>query len=82
MKFDWTAIIVENGKLSVGRLMLWTTFITMMVFWIAQIDVAESMMTAFLTFVAYNFGKKVRDVASEYVTNSNAKKLLGRGEDE
>jgi hypothetical protein len=76
---DWIAPIIENGKLSIGRLLLLIVFGIMIYMWLATIVVPASLETAFLTMVAYNFGKKVRDVAGEWVVNKKAKLVIEKG---
>ena len=72
----WTSPLIENRRLSMGRTMTWLVFGMMGYLWMTDSPVAESMVTVFLVMVTYTFGKKVRDVAKDWVNNDKAAQVI------
>ena len=70
-RVDFLAIFCEGDKLSIGRIMLWVTFLLMIYFWLVMIEVPATLMTAFMVFVSYNLGKKAQDVVVKWIECGN-----------
>lgn len=66
-RIDFLAIFCESDKLSIGRVMLWVTFVIMIHFWLASIEVPATLMTTFMVFVSYNLGKKAQTVVEGWI---------------
>lgn len=62
------AIIVEHGKLSIGRVMTMTMFILMVIQWARGQDVPSTMVTVFLVMLGYVMGSKVFTSVSDTVS--------------
>jgi len=54
----WGAVLLENGELSMGRVMAWVVFGTCFWFWIRGQNLPSTMFDILLVLFAYNFGKK------------------------
>lgn len=54
----WGAVIIENGELSMGRVMAWVVFFASFWFWLKGQDLPTTMFDILLVLFAYNFGKK------------------------
>lgn len=76
---DYLAVFCEGDKLSIGRIMLWVTFLIMIHFWLGTIEVPATLMTTFMVFVSYNLGKKVQYVVEGWI--ENGKVVEKRGEE-
>lgn len=55
----WEAIVVEEGDFSLGRVMSWVVFASLLQCWYRAVDVPPTMMEAFWGLLIYNGGKKV-----------------------
>ena len=68
MKF-FLPLISEDKLISTGRVLLWVTFAFMIHFWFwSEYEVPHSLMLTFEWVMGYNFGKKLLNVASNYLT--------------
>lgn len=54
----WGSVIIEQGELSMGRVMCWIVFGTHIWFWCVAKQVPNTMYEILLVLFAYNFGKK------------------------
>jgi hypothetical protein len=81
-----TAIFYENGKLSLGRIMLIIIFITLYIMWIrgyisGSDKVPGSMINVFYSLLGYCFGTKFAGVARKVVDNKKKEQLTSTVED-
>lgn len=53
------AVIMRNGNLSIGRLLLLTCFIIACIKWCHGQDIQQGQVTILLTLIGYLFGGKV-----------------------
>lgn len=74
------SLFYENGKLSLGRAMLWIFTILIISFYYIIVftksdfkDLPPSMVEIFISLLLYNCFKKGRDVAKEYLTSKKDK---------
>lgn len=71
-KINFGAVLVENGDLSLGRVSFWACFGLSCYMWAQGLDIPQTLMTVTMTLIAYNLGKKVRDIANVYVSKSTS----------
>lgn len=79
-KIRWGAVIIEKDdegtpKLSIGRVMGWILFGILVYMWIGMVPVPETIVTVFLTVMAYNFGKKLSGPLSGIMGSAVNKKM-------
>jgi hypothetical protein len=79
-KIRWSAILIEkdeNGvpKLSIGRVMGWVLFGILVYMWLGTVSVPETLMTAFLVIMSYNFGKKISGPLSGIMSKAVGKRM-------
>jgi len=65
-KIEWLSVLVEKGKLSLGRVSFWITFIMINYMWVAEKQVQESMLMVLMVLMSYNLGKKFTSIAEVY----------------
>ena len=73
-KRNWLAFILEDGSLSMGRVMGWLTFGLLYFMWIAERPVPETLMSTFFALIGYNFGKKLAVPAAALLNAAMSKK--------
>jgi hypothetical protein len=74
-KINWTAPLIENNKLSMGRLQHWVLFFMMCHHWAVEKTVPETMMAVFMTLAMYNFGKKGVDAYEHWIESRKRKEI-------
>jgi len=61
-------MLKENNKYSLGRVSFWIVFALLIWYWVAirmspgLADAPASLQNAFFSLLAYNLGKKIKDV--------------------
>ena len=78
------SVLIENGKLSVGRLLLISVFILAVVRWSQGVDIPSTMVTVLMSLLAYIMGGKVVGNVSETIKGvkgvvSQVKEVTGIG---
>lgn len=58
-QIKWEAIFVEEGHLSIGRLMAWFLLGLLTYMWVNGVIVPDSLFHIFILVLSYNFGKKL-----------------------
>lgn len=59
--------IIRNNKISIGRLLLFSTFFLAMIKWACNVEIQPSQLTVLLALLAYVLGSKFM------ITNNNKK---------
>jgi hypothetical protein len=70
----WYAIIVEQGELSMGRVMTWVVFGVCLYFWFTTQPLPTTLFDTLLVLFAYNFGKKFTGPFAEMLKGRLSKK--------
>lgn len=65
----WGAIIVEEGGLSLGRIMAWVVFGLLVYMWTTGEQIPPTLVEAFWGLLLYNGGKKFTGPVSDYLKN-------------
>lgn len=63
----WLAIITEEGRLSLGRVLAIMCFGLMVWFWFNEPAVPSTLLTVFMSLMGYNASKKVADPLRSYL---------------
>lgn len=68
--FKWiVSVLIENGKLSIGRLLLISMFILAMFKWSQNLDIPSTLQVILLAVIGYVLGGKIITGATETIQN-------------
>lgn len=70
----WSGVIIEDGALSIGRVMAWAVFGLLYFKWINEMPVQGTLIDSFWGLLIYNGGKKITGPVREYLTKKKAEK--------
>lgn len=68
--------MLEDGKPSVGRIMLISTFILAMIVWIKGDEIPQTMLTVLLGLIAYIVGSKALGTTKEVMKKFSDTKTI------
>lgn len=63
----WSGVIIEEGALSIGRVMAWAVFGLLYFKWLKDMPVQSTLVEAFWGLLIYNGGKKVTGPLRDYL---------------
>ena len=61
------SVLIENGKLSIGRLLLISVFILALVRWSQGVDIPTTMVTILMSLLGYVLGSKFIGNATDII---------------
>ena len=79
-KVQWEAIIVEDGKLSLGRIIQIVMTVAAFIFWFNAVAIPTSFLTIYLAIMGYNFGKKPVEAYKHWASSDKVDKKPQEGE--
>lgn len=62
-------VLIEGGKLSIGRLMMLSIFILCSIRWMQGVDIPSTMLTFLMSLLAYVMGSKIVGNVSDTIKN-------------